>query len=157
MKGLDGIQGPIYVGTGCVFRRQAFYGNDAPKTKKPPTRTCNCWPNWCCCGCCFSGKKKKKTTKSKSEKKQKKFRRLDSGAPVFALEGIEEGIEGKNYPFKWFCYHFKVFFWALFRKNDLIPEIGSVLLNTMDTNWMASWWIHGKLIKNLHMAWLVIA
>ncbi|WJZ83638.1 hypothetical protein VitviT2T_003304 [Vitis vinifera] len=94
MKGLDGIQGPIYVGTGCVFRRQAFYGNDAPKTKKPPTRTCNCWPNWCCCGCCFSGKKKKKTTKSKSEKKQKKFRRLDSGAPVFALEGIEEGIEG---------------------------------------------------------------
>ncbi|KHN41284.1 Cellulose synthase A catalytic subunit 6 [UDP-forming] [Glycine soja] len=26
MKGLDGIQGPIYVGTGCVFRRQAFYG-----------------------------------------------------------------------------------------------------------------------------------
>ncbi|KAJ9704716.1 hypothetical protein PVL29_002987 [Vitis rotundifolia] len=93
MKGLDGIQGPIYVGTGCVFRRQAFYGNDAPKTKKPPTRTCNCWPNWCCCGCCFSGRKKKKTTKSKSEKKQK-FRRLDSGAPVFALEGIEEGIEG---------------------------------------------------------------
>ncbi|KAL0365979.1 UNVERIFIED_CONTAM: Cellulose synthase A catalytic subunit [UDP-forming] [Sesamum radiatum] len=24
MKGLDGIQGPIYVGTGCVFRRQAL-------------------------------------------------------------------------------------------------------------------------------------
>ncbi|KAJ0969571.1 hypothetical protein J5N97_022448 [Dioscorea zingiberensis] len=27
MKGLDGIQGPIYVGTGCVFRRQALYGD----------------------------------------------------------------------------------------------------------------------------------
>ncbi len=90
MKGLDGIQGPIYVGTGCVFRRQSFYGNDAPKTKKPPTRTCNCLPKWCCC---CSGRKKKKTTKSKSEKKQK-FRKLDSGAPVLALEGIEEGIEG---------------------------------------------------------------
>ena len=96
MKGLDGIQGPIYVGTGCVFRRQSFYGNDAPKTKKPPTRTCNCLPKWCCC---CSGRKKKKTTKSKSEKKQK-FRKLDSGAPVLALEGIEEGIEGKNYSFR---------------------------------------------------------
>ncbi|KAL0369342.1 UNVERIFIED_CONTAM: Cellulose synthase A catalytic subunit [UDP-forming] [Sesamum calycinum] len=31
MKGLDGIQGPIYVGTGCVFRRQALYGYDAPR------------------------------------------------------------------------------------------------------------------------------
>ncbi|PPD67570.1 hypothetical protein GOBAR_DD35549 [Gossypium barbadense] len=28
MKGLDGIQGPIYVGTGCVFRRQALYGKN---------------------------------------------------------------------------------------------------------------------------------
>ncbi|KAK9286342.1 hypothetical protein L1049_014735 [Liquidambar formosana] len=89
MKGLDGIQGPIYVGTGCVFRRQALYGYDAPKTKKPPTRTCNCWPKWCCC----SRRKKKNTTKPKSEK-NKNLRRGDTGAPIFALEGIEEGIEG---------------------------------------------------------------
>ncbi|KAL5727347.1 cellulose synthase (UDP-forming) [Ranunculus cassubicifolius] len=26
MKGLDGIQGPVYVGTGCMFDRQALYG-----------------------------------------------------------------------------------------------------------------------------------
>ncbi|OAY73865.1 putative cellulose synthase A catalytic subunit 3 (UDP-forming) [Ananas comosus] len=94
MKGLDGIQGPIYVGTGCVFRRQALYGYDAPKTKKPPSRTCNCWPKWCCCSWCCGGKKKKKTTKSKQEKKKKFFRRGDNVAPVFALEGIEEGVEG---------------------------------------------------------------
>ncbi|KAH6817434.1 Cellulose synthase family protein [Perilla frutescens var. frutescens] len=31
MKGLDGIQGPVYVGTGCVFRRQALYGYEPPK------------------------------------------------------------------------------------------------------------------------------
>ncbi|KAF6151347.1 hypothetical protein GIB67_040620 [Kingdonia uniflora] len=31
MNGLDGIQGPIDVGMGCIFRRQ--YGFDAPKTK----------------------------------------------------------------------------------------------------------------------------
>ncbi|XXG46397.1 hypothetical protein AAC387_Pa02g1258 [Persea americana] len=89
MKGLDGIQGPIYVGTGCVFRRQALYGYDAPKIKKPPTRTCNCWPKWCCGGCC-SGRKKKKTAKSKKDKKRNSGR----GGAVGALEGIEEGIEG---------------------------------------------------------------
>nr|POF27098.1 cellulose synthase a catalytic subunit 8 [udp-forming] [Quercus suber] len=30
MKGLDGIQGPVYVGTGCVFNRQALYGYGPP-------------------------------------------------------------------------------------------------------------------------------
>ncbi|PWA71731.1 cellulose synthase [Artemisia annua] len=49
MKGLDGIQGPIYVGTGCVFRRQALYGYDAPTKKKAPGKTCNCLPK------CFEG------------------------------------------------------------------------------------------------------
>ncbi|XP_077212392.1 putative cellulose synthase A catalytic subunit 5 [UDP-forming] [Tasmannia lanceolata] len=94
MKGLDGIQGPIYVGTGCVFRRHALYGYDAPKTKKPPTRTCNCLPKWCCCGCCFSGRKKKKAASAKQEKKKRNSRRQDAAAPAFALERIEEGIEG---------------------------------------------------------------
>lgn len=89
MKGLDGIQGPIYVGTGCVFRRQAFYGFDAPKAKKPPTRTCNCLPTWCCCGCCSGKRKKKKTNKPKSE-----IKKTGSRTDVGSLEGIEEGIEG---------------------------------------------------------------
>ncbi|PHT50755.1 putative cellulose synthase A catalytic subunit 5 [UDP-forming] [Capsicum baccatum] len=66
MKGLDGIQGPIYVGTGCVFRRQALYGLDAPTQKKAPSRICNCWLKWCCC-CC--SKRKKKNKKPKSEVK----------------------------------------------------------------------------------------
>ena len=94
MKGLDGIQGPIYVGTGCVFRRHALYGYDAPKTKKSPTRTCNCLPKWCC-GCFCSGrKKKKKTNKPKSELRKRNSRTF---APVGTLEGIEEGIEGNIY------------------------------------------------------------
>ncbi|RLN38635.1 putative mixed-linked glucan synthase 7 [Panicum miliaceum] len=29
--GLDGLQGPIYVGTGCMFRRTALYGVDPPR------------------------------------------------------------------------------------------------------------------------------
>ncbi|KAB2077848.1 hypothetical protein ES319_A06G121800v1 [Gossypium barbadense] len=88
MKGLDGIQGPIYVGTGCVFRRQALYGYDAPVKKKPPRRTCNCLPKWCCCCCCRS-KKKNKKSKSNDNKKNKEVTKQ-----IYALENIEEGIEG---------------------------------------------------------------
>lgn len=52
MKGLDGIQGPVYVGTGCVFRRQALYGYNPPKgSKRPKMVSCDCCP-------CF-GKRKK--------------------------------------------------------------------------------------------------
>ncbi|XP_031398843.1 cellulose synthase A catalytic subunit 3 [UDP-forming]-like isoform X1 [Punica granatum] len=38
LRGLDGVQGPIYIGTGCIFDRRAIYGYDAPlkpKHKKP--------------------------------------------------------------------------------------------------------------------------
>lgn len=52
MKGLDGIQGPVYVGTGCVFRRQALYGYNPPKrAKRPRMVSCDCCP-------CFGRKKK---------------------------------------------------------------------------------------------------
>ncbi|KAG4200920.1 hypothetical protein ERO13_A05G244300v2 [Gossypium hirsutum] len=88
MKGLDGIQGPIYVGTGCVFRRQALYGYDAPVKKKPPRRTCNCLPKWCCCCCCCRSKRKNKKSKSIDKKKK------EVPKHKHALENIEEGIEG---------------------------------------------------------------
>ncbi|KAL7176164.1 hypothetical protein ACSBR2_029676 [Camellia fascicularis] len=90
MKGLDGIQGPIYVGTGCVFRRQALYGYDAPIKKKPPGKTCNCLPKWCCC-CCGS---KKKSKKAKSKESKKKTKSREALTQIHALENIEEGIEG---------------------------------------------------------------
>nr|APU87549.1 CesA9 [Plantago ovata] len=90
MKGLDGIQGPIYVGTGCVFRRQALYGYDAPKKVKPPGKTCNCLPDWCCC--CFKSKRKNKKGKSNDSKKKTKSK--EASTQIHALENIEEGIEG---------------------------------------------------------------
>lgn len=94
MKGLDGIQGPIYVGTGCVFRRQALFGYAAPKTKKPPTRTCNCWPKWVFCSCC-SSRKKKAAAKSKAEKKRKTGSKKGTNTPpAFAIEKIEGCVEG---------------------------------------------------------------
>ncbi|KAL0291050.1 UNVERIFIED_CONTAM: Cellulose synthase A catalytic subunit [UDP-forming] [Sesamum calycinum] len=88
MKGLDGLQGPIYVGTGCVFRRQALYGYDAPAKKKPPSKTCNCWPKWCCL-CC--GSRKNKRSKTKKDKKKSKHR--EASKQIHALETIEEGLK----------------------------------------------------------------
>ncbi|KAK7252515.1 hypothetical protein RIF29_36509 [Crotalaria pallida] len=34
MRALDGIQGPVYVGTGCLFRRTALYGFDPPRVEE---------------------------------------------------------------------------------------------------------------------------
>ncbi|XP_047969549.1 cellulose synthase A catalytic subunit 5 [UDP-forming]-like isoform X2 [Salvia hispanica] len=93
MKGLDGLQGPIYVGTGCVFRRQALYGFDAPTKKKAPSKTCNCWPKWCCL-CC--GSRKSKKGKSRKAKRGKKSKHKEASKQVHALETIEEGIEEIN-------------------------------------------------------------
>ncbi|CAL5364876.1 unnamed protein product [Camellia sinensis] len=90
MKGLDGLQGPIYVGTGCVFRRLALYGYDAPVKKKAPGKTCNCLPKWCCL-CC--GSRKNKKGKSKKDKRKKKMKHRDASKQIHALETIEEGNE----------------------------------------------------------------
>ena len=46
MRALDGLQGPVYVGTGCVFRRIALYGFDPPRYKEHP----GCWETICCFG-----------------------------------------------------------------------------------------------------------
>ncbi|CAM8977367.1 unnamed protein product [Rhodiola kirilowii] len=34
MRALDGLQGPVYVGTGCMFRRFALYGFDPPQPER---------------------------------------------------------------------------------------------------------------------------
>ncbi|XP_072965288.1 cellulose synthase A catalytic subunit 5 [UDP-forming]-like [Typha angustifolia] len=91
MKGLDGIQGPIYVGTGCIFRRQALYGYDAPAKEKPPGKTCNCWPKWCFL-CCGSKRKNRKATQKQDKKKKTKQR--EASTQVHALETIKEEVRG---------------------------------------------------------------
>ncbi|KAF8027154.1 hypothetical protein BT93_E0156 [Corymbia citriodora subsp. variegata] len=48
MRALDGVQGPVYVGTGCLFRRIALYGFDPPRMKESSN----------CCSCCFARRKK---------------------------------------------------------------------------------------------------
>ncbi|KAL6533438.1 Cellulose synthase-like protein D3 [Orobanche minor] len=49
MRALDGLQGPVYVGTGCLFRRVALYGFDPPRSKERG-------PGFC--SSCFGTRKK---------------------------------------------------------------------------------------------------
>ncbi|KAF7840341.1 cellulose synthase A catalytic subunit 8 [UDP-forming] [Senna tora] len=76
MKGLDGIQGPVYVGTGCVFNRQALYGYSPPSMPNLP-RSSSC----CCCP-------SKKSTKDVSEV-YRDAKREDLDAAIFNLKEIE--------------------------------------------------------------------
>ncbi|XP_073134597.1 cellulose synthase A catalytic subunit 6 [UDP-forming]-like [Henckelia pumila] len=90
MKGLDGIQGPLYVGSGCIFRRRALYGYGAPKTAKQSGKTCNCWRKWCCC-CYESKRKNKKWKKLKNDKK--KTHSMEYSTQMDAVKNLEEGVE----------------------------------------------------------------
>ncbi|CAL4965574.1 unnamed protein product [Urochloa decumbens] len=84
MKGLDGIQGPVYVGTGCCFNRQALYGYD------PVLTEADLEPNIIIKSCCGGRKKDKGYIDSKN----RAMKRTESSAPIFNMEDIEEGFEG---------------------------------------------------------------
>ncbi|KAJ7294941.1 hypothetical protein O6H91_Y222700 [Diphasiastrum complanatum] len=90
MKGLDGIQGPFYVGTGCVFRRQALYGYEPPPRKNSTKNGCGCCPSWCC-----RPRKIKKKPRSKHSSK-KRIKKVDTTTvPLFKIDDdVEEGITG---------------------------------------------------------------
>ncbi|KAH7442078.1 hypothetical protein KP509_03G069300 [Ceratopteris richardii] len=126
LKGLDGVQGPVYVGTGCCFRRQALYGHDAPFVDTPSkddfiTRV-------------FCGPRKKgKASKSRGSNK-KIPARSDSSIPMFTLEEVEEGAEGydddnksllsqKNYEKKF--GQSSVFVASTFYENGGVPQSAS--------------------------------
>jgi len=80
MKGLDGIQGPVYVGTGCCFYRQALYGYGPPSLPAlPKSSLCS----WCCC-CC----PKKKVERSEREI-NRDSRREDLESAIFNLREID--------------------------------------------------------------------
>ncbi|MBA0611247.1 hypothetical protein Godav_011948 [Gossypium davidsonii] len=90
LRGLDGIQGPVYVGTGCVFNRTALYGYEPPL--KPKHRKTGILSSLC-------GGSRKKSSKSskKGSDKKKSGKHVDSTVPVFNLEDIEEGVEGAGF------------------------------------------------------------
>lgn len=85
MKGLDGIQGPVYVGTGCCFNRQALYGygpHSMPSLSKASSSSCS----WCgCCSCCCPSKK---PSKDLSEA-YRDTKREELDAAIFNLREID--------------------------------------------------------------------
>ncbi|KAJ6811932.1 cellulose synthase A catalytic subunit 4 [UDP-forming] [Iris pallida] len=83
MKGLDGIQGPVYVGTGCCFNRQALYGYGPPSLPSLPKSSFCSWCCSCCC-CCRSKKASKDEIDSYKESK-----REDLNAAIFNLKEID--------------------------------------------------------------------
>ncbi|CAA7020054.1 unnamed protein product [Microthlaspi erraticum] len=86
LRGLDGIQGPVYVGTGCVFNRTALYGYEPPvklKQKKASVLSRLC-----------GGSRKKDSKSKKDSDKKKSGKHTDSTIPIFNLDDIEEGVEG---------------------------------------------------------------
>nr|AEP33554.1 cellulose synthase catalytic subunit [Gossypium davidsonii]AEP33555.1 cellulose synthase catalytic subunit [Gossypium klotzschianum] len=90
LRGLDGIQGPVYVGTGCVFNRTALYGYEPPlkpKHKRAGVLSSLCGGSW---------KKSSKSSKKGSDKK-KSGKPVDPTVPVFSLDDIEEGVEGAGF------------------------------------------------------------
>ncbi|MCO5549106.1 hypothetical protein L7F22_002572 [Adiantum nelumboides] len=91
MKGLDGVQGPVYVGTGCVFRRQALYGYEPPQKVKKQSMACDCLPGFLCGP---SRPKKPKAKRSKKASKTKPLAKTSSNLSASNLENIEEGVEG---------------------------------------------------------------
>ncbi|XP_020104500.1 cellulose synthase-like protein D1 [Ananas comosus] len=58
MRALDGLQGPVYVGTGCLFRRIALYGFDPPRARDHSPS---------CCSCCLPRRGKVKAGSENSE------------------------------------------------------------------------------------------
>ncbi|KAF3324510.1 cellulose synthase A catalytic subunit 4 [Carex littledalei] len=83
MKGLDGIQGPVYVGTGCMFNRQALYGYGPPSLPALPKSS---FCSWCCgCCCCCAGPKEEKKSENEIYRES---RRDDLNAAIFNLHEI---------------------------------------------------------------------
>ncbi|KAL7106692.1 hypothetical protein ACP275_06G009800 [Erythranthe tilingii] len=66
MRALDGLQGPVYVGTGCLFRRVALYGFDPPRSKERSSGFC-----------CF-GRKRKNHSAIASAEENRALRMGDS-------------------------------------------------------------------------------
>lgn len=79
MKGLDGIQGPVCIGSGCVFNRQALYGY-APSSM--PNSTSQPWYK---CFACLCPPKKEDKDLSEINRETKKD---DLNAAIFNLKEL---------------------------------------------------------------------
>lgn len=74
------------MGTGCVFNRIALYGYEPPLKDKKISKFFS--------SLCGGSRKKSSKSNNKTKDKKKSSKHVDTIAPVFNLEDIEEGIEG---------------------------------------------------------------
>uniref|UniRef100_A0A0D3CLC4 cellulose synthase (UDP-forming) n=1 Tax=Brassica oleracea var. oleracea TaxID=109376 RepID=A0A0D3CLC4_BRAOL len=85
LRGFDGIQGPVYVGTGCVFNRTALYGYEPPVKPKHKRESV--------LSRLYGGSRKKGSKSKKGPDKKKSSKNSDSTIPVVNIGDIEEGVE----------------------------------------------------------------
>ncbi|BBN01217.1 cellulose synthase-like protein [Marchantia polymorpha subsp. ruderalis] len=83
MRALDGLQGPVYVGTGCCFRRTALYGFDPPRSPKEHTL----WS--LCCG----GDKKSRHNKKKNAKPNREVEVANINAGLGNSDEMSDGLD----------------------------------------------------------------
>ncbi|KAL3678233.1 hypothetical protein R1sor_021189 [Riccia sorocarpa] len=88
MRALDGLQGPVYVGTGCCFRRTALYGFDPPRAGKEHTL----W-NFCCGG----DKKARDKKKKKKPKREDVVANINAGTHDAGEEALGSGLLPKQF------------------------------------------------------------
>ncbi|XP_048134035.1 cellulose synthase A catalytic subunit 3 [UDP-forming]-like [Rhodamnia argentea] len=85
------IQGPLYVGTGCIFNRRALYGYEAPGKIRQREQGIL---SMCFGGSCREGSTAKKRT---DERMKISSKNAEPDAPMVDLERSQEGIEGDGY------------------------------------------------------------
>ena len=104
MKGLDGIQGPVYVGTGCCFNRQALYGYSPTSIPTLPKPSSSC--SWCgCCSCCCPTKKPSKDLSEvyRDSKREEldaaifNLREIDSKSSISVKHDLDKSRQGFKY------------------------------------------------------------
>ncbi|XP_073001388.1 cellulose synthase-like protein D1 [Typha latifolia] len=67
MRALDGLMGPVYVGTGCLFRRVALYGFDPPRAKDHSPG---------CCSCCLPRRRNKSSAAAAADSEETRALRM---------------------------------------------------------------------------------
>ncbi|KAJ9678476.1 hypothetical protein PVL29_020618 [Vitis rotundifolia] len=87
MRALDGLQGPVYVGTGCLFRRIALYGFDPPRSKEHHPG---------CCSCCFS-RRKKHVSVATTPEENRALRMGDSDDEEMSLSLLPKRFGNSNF------------------------------------------------------------
>ncbi|KAJ0427879.1 putative 1,4-beta-D-xylan synthase [Helianthus annuus] len=87
MRALDGLQGPVYVGTGTLFRRTALYGFDPPRSKEYHSG---------CCSCCFTRRKKSSGSVASAPDEHRALRMGDSDDDEMNLSSFPKKFGNSN-------------------------------------------------------------